>query len=87
MHTPNERAALADDPKVAKSKSSTDVFNQSAVQVNMITARPYRTPQSTVDVFRYLVKLNDPGRPKEWLKARPMDVPTLRKLLEARKHE
>jgi hypothetical protein len=47
--------------------------------------RPYQTPTSTVDAFRYLVKLNDPGRLKEWLKARPMDVPTLRKLLEARK--
>ena len=30
--------------------------------------RPYRTPQSTIDAFWYLVQLNDTARLKAWLR-------------------
>lgn len=43
-------------------------------------------PQSTIDAFWYLVRLNDPDRLKAWLAARPMDAPTLLKLWKARKN-
>ena len=48
--------------------------------------RPYRTPQSTIDAFWYLVRLNEPDRLKAWLEARPMDAPTLLRLYEERKN-
>jgi hypothetical protein len=48
--------------------------------------RPYRTAESTVDAFWYLVKLNEPDRLKTWLAARPLDAPTLLKLWKARKN-
>jgi hypothetical protein len=48
--------------------------------------RPYQTPQSTIDAFRYLVQLNDEPRLKEWLEVRPLDGPTLLKLWRARKN-
>ena len=48
--------------------------------------RPYRTPQSTIDAFWYLVRLNDPARLKAWLQDRPQDRPTLLKLYEERKN-
>ena len=48
--------------------------------------RPYRTAESTIDAFFYLVRLNDPDRLKAWLEAHPNDAPTLFKLLEARKN-
>jgi hypothetical protein len=44
--------------------------------------RPYRTPQSTVDAFWYLVQLNEPDRLKAWLEARPKDQKTLLDLYE-----
>jgi hypothetical protein len=46
---------------------------------------PYRTPQATVDAFKYLVRLNDPERLKAWLADRPQDAPTLLKLLESKR--
>jgi hypothetical protein len=49
--------------------------------------RPYRTPQSTIDAFWYLVQLNDPARLKAWLEDRPSDAPTLLNILEARQNE
>ena len=49
-------------------------------------ARPYRTPQSTIDAFWYLVRLNDPARLKAWLQDRPQDRPTLLKLYEERQN-
>jgi hypothetical protein len=44
--------------------------------------RPYQTPPSTIDAFKYLVRLRDPERLKAWLADRPQDAPTLLKLLE-----
>ena len=35
--------------------------------------RPYRTAESTIDAFWYLVRLNDPARLKAWLQDRPQD--------------
>ena len=48
--------------------------------------RPYRTPQSTIDAFWYLVQLNDPARLKAWLQDRPQDRQTLRNLYEERQN-
>ena len=48
--------------------------------------RPYRTPQSTIDTFWYLVRLNDPARLKAWLQDRPQDRQTLRNLYEERQN-
>ena len=48
--------------------------------------RPYRTAQSTIDAFWYLVRLNDPDRLKAWLKDRPQDRQTLLKLYEERQN-
>jgi len=47
---------------------------------------PYRTPQSTIDAFWYLVQLDDPDRLKAWLQDRPQDRQTLRKLYEERQN-
>jgi hypothetical protein len=48
--------------------------------------RPYQTPQSTIDAFFYLIKLNDEPRLKAWLVARPWDAPTLLKLYKERQN-
>ena len=48
--------------------------------------RPYRTAESTIDAFWYLVQLNDPARLKAWLQDRPQDRPTLLKLYEERQN-
>jgi hypothetical protein len=48
--------------------------------------RPYRTPQSTIDAFWYLVQINDQPRLEAWLRARPSDAATLLKLYEERKN-
>jgi hypothetical protein len=45
--------------------------------------QPYRTPQSVVDAFFYLVGLGDADRLAGWLRDHPKDVPTLLKLLES----
>jgi hypothetical protein len=44
--------------------------------------QPYRTPQSVVDAFWYVVGLNDADRLKAWLAKHPKDAPTLLELLE-----
>jgi hypothetical protein len=54
--------------------------------VLVFTPRPYRTPQSTIDAFWYLVQLNEPDRLEAWLRARPSDAATLLKLYEERKN-
>jgi hypothetical protein len=43
---------------------------------------PYRTPQATIDAFRYLVRLGDQQRLANWLKNHPADAPAFLKLLE-----
>ena len=48
--------------------------------------RTYRTTETTINAFWYLVKLNEPDRLKAWLEARPMDAPTLLRLYEERKN-
>jgi hypothetical protein len=49
--------------------------------------RPYRTAESTVDAFWYLVRLNDPDRLEAWLADHPMDAAYLYELLQVRKNE
>jgi hypothetical protein len=48
-------------------------------------ARSYRTPQSTIDAFWYVVSLCDPERFKAWLAHRPADAPFLLELLESKR--
>jgi hypothetical protein len=48
--------------------------------------RPYRTPQSTIDAFWYLVRLNEPARLEAWLLDHPRDTAFLRQLWEDRKN-
>ena len=49
--------------------------------------RPYRTAQSTIDAFWYLVQVNDPDRLEAWLADHPKDASFLYQLLQARKNE
>jgi len=46
--------------------------------------RPYRTPQSTIDAFFYVVRLDDPARLAAWLDDHPQDAPFLPKLLDGK---
>jgi hypothetical protein len=46
--------------------------------------RPYSPPQSTVDAFWYVVRLDDPEYLKRWLAQHPRDVATLQKLWEGK---
>ena len=48
--------------------------------------RPYRTAESTIDAFWYMVKLGDEDRLKAWLADHMRDAPTLRKLYEERQN-
>lgn len=44
--------------------------------------QPYRTPQSTIDAFWYVVALKEPEKLAVWLRDRERDAPFLLKLLE-----
>ena len=48
--------------------------------------RPYRTRQSTIDAFWFLVQINDEPRLKAWLPAHPKDRQTLFELYEERQN-
>jgi hypothetical protein len=45
---------------------------------------PYRTPQSTIDAFWYVVRLDDADHLKRWLAQHPRDVVTLQKLWDGK---
>jgi hypothetical protein len=45
---------------------------------------PYRTAQSTIDAFWFVVALKDPEKLAVWLRGRERDAPFLLKLLEAK---
>jgi hypothetical protein len=47
-------------------------------------AKPFRTPQSTIDAFWYVVGLADPEKFKAWLADHPKDARFLIKLLEGK---
>jgi hypothetical protein len=49
----------------------------------LVPERIYRTPQSTIDAFRYVVALDDLERLKTWLADHPLDAPFLLALLES----
>lgn len=49
-------------------------------------AQPYRTPQSTIDAFWYVTRLDDPDYLARWLAQHPRDVARLQKLWEAKQH-
>jgi hypothetical protein len=46
--------------------------------------RPYRTAQSAIDAFWYLVRLADSARLKAWLDDHPLDAPFLLRLMEGK---
>jgi hypothetical protein len=45
---------------------------------------PYRAPQSTIDAFWYVVRLDDADYLKRWLAQHPRDVATLQKLWDGK---
>ena len=49
-----------------------------------VVRRPYRTAESTVAAFWYVVSLNDLEYLKAWLADHPADAPTLLELLESK---
>ena len=49
-----------------------------------IAKPPYRTPQSTIDAFWFVVSLNNPDYLKSWLVQHPLDAPHLHRLWEAK---
>jgi hypothetical protein len=51
---------------------------------NPATVQPYRTPQSTIDAFWYVVGLCNPERLTAWLDDHPQDASFLLKLLESK---
>ena len=59
-----------------------DPNDKNIVRLSDWLAKRHRTPQSTIDAFWYLVRLNDPDRLKAWLEARPQDQKTLIALYE-----
>jgi hypothetical protein len=49
-----------------------------------LTARePYKVPQSTIDAFRYVLRLDDPEYLKNWLADHPADGPELFRIWKA----
>lgn len=44
---------------------------------------PYRTPQATIDAFKYVVATGDLPRLRDWLASRPKDAAFLLALLES----
>jgi hypothetical protein len=47
-------------------------------------AKPYRTPQATIDAFWYVAGLDDSAYLAGWLAQHPLDAPALQKLWEAK---
>jgi hypothetical protein len=45
---------------------------------------PYRTPQSTIDAFLYVLSLDDPEYLARWIAEHPVDAPELFKLWKAK---
>lgn len=59
-----------------------ETVRNSDIGTKTATARlPYRTPQSTIDEFLYVVGLKDPPRLAAWLRAHPRDSAMLLKLV------
>jgi hypothetical protein len=54
------------------------------IGIPMAVARPYRTPQATIDAFWYVVRLDDADHLKRWLAQHPRDVAALQKLWEGK---
>jgi hypothetical protein len=55
------------------------------IGIPVSTTRPsYRTPQSTIDAFWYVVRLEDADHLKRWLAQHPRDVVTLQKLWDGK---
>jgi hypothetical protein len=56
----------------------------SAVETPRAAPQPYRTPQSTIDAFWYVVRLDDPDYLTRWLERHPLDASALCKLWEGK---
>jgi hypothetical protein len=57
-------------------------FRNSDISGTPAKPRPYRTPQSTIDAFWYVVSLCNPEQLRAWLGDHPQDARFLLKLLE-----
>jgi hypothetical protein len=55
-----------------------------ALNLPSAPARPYRTPQATIDAFWYVVRLDNPDYLTGWLARHPLDASTLCKLWEGK---
>jgi hypothetical protein len=55
-----------------------------AVEMPRAPAQPYRTPQSTIDAFFYVVRLGDPDYLTQWLAQHSVDALHLHRLWEAK---
>lgn len=49
------------------------------------TTRAYRTPQSTIDAFKYVVRLGDAEYLERWVRDHQEDAPALLKILDGGK--
>ena len=54
------------------------------IETPRAAAQPYQTPQSTVDAFWYVVRLDDPDYLARWLEQHPLDASALCKLWEGK---
>jgi hypothetical protein len=45
--------------------------------------RPYKTPQSTIDAFHFVLQTGDQERISSWIRNHPDDAPSLIRLVEA----
>lgn len=84
-HLPIDPAPIEIDPRrcIARMSPPPEVRN-GPLQPALPMAKPYRTPQSTIDAFWYVTRLDDPDYLAGWLAQHPRDVARLQKLWEAR---
>jgi hypothetical protein len=77
------RAELIRQEEVAAIFARLEAMDDPSRRLPPADARsPYRTPQSTVDAFFYVVSLDDPARLAGWLADHPRDKAFLRQILE-----
>jgi hypothetical protein len=71
------------DPRVAW-RHTGDPRPKCSSAEHLPSAKPYRTPQSTVDAFWY-VATHEPDKLKAWLARHPDDAPALHRIWKAKR--
>jgi hypothetical protein len=61
-----------------------EVRNGSLQAARSRSAKPYRTPESTIDAFWYVARNHDAAYLTRWLEQHPQDIATLTRLWEAK---